>query len=61
MLGRYESVANWKLLDGFLEGVGKVTSADVLRVAQKYLVPDNRIVAILIPTKPGAAPAGAGK
>ena len=61
MLGRYESVASWKLLDGFLEGVSKVTTADVQRVAQKYFVPDNRTVAILIPMKAGAAPAGAGK
>jgi zinc protease len=61
MLGRYESVASWKLLDGFLEGVSKVTTADVQRVAQKYLGPDNRTVAILIPMKAGAAPAGAGK
>jgi zinc protease len=61
MLGRYESVASWKLLDGFLEGVSKVTAADVQRVAQKYLVADNRTAAILIPMKAGAAPAGAGK
>jgi zinc protease len=61
MLGRYESVASWKLLDGFLEGVSKVTTADVQRVAQKYLVPDNRTVAILIPMKAGAPPAGAGE
>jgi predicted Zn-dependent peptidase len=54
-------VASWKLLDGFLEGVSKVTTADVQRVAQKYLVPDNRTVAILIPVKAGAAPAGAGE
>ena len=61
MLGRYESVASWKLLDGYLEGVRKVTAADVQRVAQKYLVPENRTVAILIPTKPGTTPAAAGK
>jgi zinc protease len=53
LLGRYESVASWKLLDGYLEGVRKVTTADVQRVAQKYLVPENRTVAILIPVKPG--------
>ncbi len=53
LLGRYESVASWKLLDGYLEGVRKVTAADVQRVAQKYLVPENRTVAILIPVKPG--------
>jgi zinc protease len=61
LLGRYESVASWKLLDGFLEGVRKVTAADVQRVAQQYLVPENRTVAILIPVKPGAAPSGASK
>jgi len=61
LLGRYESVASWKLLDGFLEGVRKVTAAEVQRVAQQYLVPENRTVAILIPVKPGAAPSGASK
>ena len=61
LLGRYEAVASWKLLDGFLDGVRKVTSADVQRVAKQYLTQDNRTVAILIPTKPGAAAAGASK
>ena len=61
LLGSYESVASWKLLDGYLEGVRKVTAADVQRVARKYLVPENRTVAILIPVKPGGAPAAAGK
>ena len=56
MLGRYESVASWKLLDGFLDGVRKVTAADVQRVAQQYLTQDNRTVAILIPVKPSTAP-----
>jgi len=38
----------------------KVTSADVQRVAQKYLVPANRSVVITLPAAPaGAAPAGA--
>jgi zinc protease len=60
-LGEYESVASWKLLDGFLDGVRKVTAADVQRVAQKYLTQDNRTVAILIPVKPTAAPTGASK
>jgi len=60
-LGEYESVASWKLLDGFLDGVRKVTAADVQHVAQKYLTRDNRTVAILIPVKPTAAPTGASK
>jgi zinc protease len=61
LLGRYETVASWKLLDGFLDGVRKVTAADVQRVARQYLTQDNRTVAILIPVKPGDAAAGAGK
>ena len=61
LLGSYESVASWKLLDGYLEGVRKVTAADVQRVARKYLVPENRTVAILIPVKPGGVPAAPGQ
>jgi zinc protease len=61
MLGKYESVATWKLLDGFVDGVRKVTAADVQRVAQEYLVKENRTVAILVPVKAAAAPTGAGK
>jgi zinc protease len=61
LLGRYEAVASWKLLDGFLEGVRRVTAADVQRVAKQYLTRENRTVAILIPTKPETASAGAGK
>jgi len=69
MLGAWESVASWRLLAGYLDGIGKVTAADVQRVARQYLTPDKRTVAILIPTKPAqaaaaggaAAPAGGGK
>jgi zinc protease len=61
MLGRYESVASWKLLDGFVEGVRKVTAADVQRVARQYLTRDNRTVGILIPEKASAAPAEPSK
>jgi zinc protease len=61
MLGKYEAVASWKLLDGFVDGVRKVTAADVQRVAQKYLVKENRTVAILNPVKAANAPTGAGQ
>jgi len=61
LLGHYEAVASWKLLEGFLEGVRAVTAADVQRVAKQYLTQENRTVAILIPTKPEAGGAGAGK
>jgi zinc protease len=50
-LARFESVARWQLIDGYLPGIRAVTAADVLRVAKKYLDPDQRTVAMLIPTK----------
>ena len=58
LLGAWESVASWKLLAGYLDGIRKVTAADVQRVARQYLTPDNRTVAILIPIKPAAPAAG---
>ncbi|HSD51952.1 MAG TPA: pitrilysin family protein, partial [Candidatus Methylomirabilis sp.] len=63
MLGAWESVANWRLLAGYLDGIRQVTAADVQRVARQYLAPEKRTVAILIPTKPAqaAAPAAGGK
>jgi zinc protease len=39
-------------LAGYLDGIRKVTAADVQRVARQYLTPEQRTVAILIPTKP---------
>lgn len=61
LLGKYETVASWRLLDRFADGVRNVTVADVQRVARQYLTRDNRTVAILIPVKPGAAAAGVAK
>ena len=54
LVGQYEVVAGWKVLDTFLAGVQQVTAADVKRVAQQYLVPENRTVAILVPVKSAA-------
>ena len=49
MLGRYESVASWKLLDTYLDGIRKVTPEDVMRVTRQYLTPENRTVGVLVP------------
>jgi zinc protease len=49
MLGRYESVASWRLLDKYLDGIRAVTAADVQRVAKKYLTAENKTVGILAP------------
>ena len=59
LLGTYEAVAGWRLLAGYLDGIQKVTAADVARVAREYLTQENRTVAILIPTKQAAAPTAA--
>ncbi len=57
LLGSLESVGGWRLLAGYLDGIRKVTAADVERVARQYLTPDNRTVATLVPTKTRAAEA----
>ncbi|HWQ69884.1 MAG TPA: pitrilysin family protein [Patescibacteria group bacterium] len=51
VLAEYEIVANWRAWDGYLPGIRAVTAADLQRVAKAYLTPDNRTVAVLIPTK----------
>ncbi len=66
LLGAWESVASWRLLAAYLDGIRKVTAADVQRVARQYLTQETRTVAILIPTKPaepskGSPPAGGSK
>lgn len=49
MLGRYESVASWRLLDTYLDGIRAVSADDVMRVARLYLTPENRTVGVLVP------------
>jgi len=53
LLGRTETVARWTLLREFIPKIQQVTGEDVRRVAQKYLVADNRTVGILVPLKGG--------
>lgn len=53
LLGQTETVARWTLLKEYLPKLQQVTAADVRRVAQKYLVPLNRTVGILVPVKTG--------
>ena len=51
LLGQFESVASWKLLDTYVENIRAVTKEDVMRVANAYFSEDNRTVGILIPVK----------
>jgi len=50
-LGQYETVASWKLLEKYLEGIRAVTKADIQRVAKDYFTEDARTVGILVPVK----------
>ncbi len=56
MLARYEIAADWRYIDDYIPSIRKVTPEDVMRVADRYLVPDNRTAGILIPL-----PAAKGK
>ena len=52
LLAQHEISADWKSIDNYLSSIRKVSEEDIRRVASKYLVPDNRTVAILIPLPP---------
>jgi zinc protease len=59
LLAIYEIDKSWKSIDDYLPSIRKVTSDDIVRIAKKYLTPENRTVGILIPLPPKeeAAPA----
>ena len=51
LLGQFETVANWRLLERYVDNIRAVTKEDVMRVAQQYFTEDNRTVGILVPLK----------
>jgi zinc protease len=51
LLGQFETVANWNLLEKYVDNIRAVTKEDVQRVARQYFPEDNRTVGILIPMK----------
>jgi zinc protease len=51
LLGQFETVANWRLLEKYVDNVRAVTKEDVMRVAKEYFSEDNRTVGILVPVK----------
>ncbi len=51
LLGQYETVASWKLLDKYVDGIRGVKAEDIMRVANAYFSEDNRTVGILVPVK----------
>jgi zinc protease len=50
-LGQFASIADWHMIETYPERIRAVTKDDVMRVARKYLVPDNRTVGTLVPVK----------
>jgi zinc protease len=56
VLGRFEMLGSWRLLDGYLPKLRAVTAADLQRVARTYFALDRKNVSILLPAEP-AAPA----
>jgi len=50
MLGVYEMLGDYHLVDKYLDGIDKVTAADVQRVAKTYLVATNMTEGVLVPT-----------
>ncbi len=58
LLGVYQMLGDYRMLDQYLAQIDRVTAQDVQRVAQKYLVDNNRTLGILVPT--GLLPHGAG-
>jgi zinc protease len=52
LLARHEISLDWRAIDSYLPSIRKVSPEDIRRVAQRYLIPDNRTVGILIPLPP---------
>jgi predicted Zn-dependent peptidase len=53
-LSEYEAVAGtWRYLTTYRAKVAKVTPADIQRVAQQYLIRENRLVGTLVTKKAG--------
>ncbi len=50
-LGEWQARGDWRLFFLHRDRLGKVTAADVARVAQRYLQRTNRTVGLYIPTK----------
>ncbi|MEW5745458.1 MAG: pitrilysin family protein [Nitrospirota bacterium] len=51
--GMFEMLGGWRLMDTYLEGIRKVTAAEVQAVARKYFGAANKTVGILLPAKSG--------
>jgi zinc protease len=50
LLGVYQMLGDYHMIDSYLQKIDKVTAADVQRVARQYLVDSNRTLGVLVPT-----------
>jgi hypothetical protein len=50
LLGLYQMLGNYRMIDQYLPQIDKVTAADVQRVAREYLIASNSTVGVLVPT-----------
>ncbi len=51
-LAQYEIALDWRAIGNYVPSVRSVNPQEIMRVAAKYFTPDNRTVAVLIPTGP---------
>ncbi|TAN42440.1 MAG: insulinase family protein [Nitrospirae bacterium] len=51
LIGTFEMLGGWQLINTYLEGVRSVTPSDVQRVAKKYLIPETGTTGILVPLR----------
>jgi zinc protease len=49
-LAEFAAVGDWRLLFVYRDGLRKVSTADVQRVATQYLLPANRVLGVFVPT-----------
>lgn len=56
LMAEFELIGGRELKETYLDGIRKVAPEDVMRVARKYLVEDNRTVGTLIPVTNGNKP-----
>ncbi len=52
LLAQHEIALGWRTIDDYVPSIRRVTAEDIRRVAQKYLVENNRTVGLLLPLPP---------